>query len=281
MKLRNLYKINSFRGVLISVVIHGALLFLLATTTMHFTTPEGFVTDGAVEVTTISQGTSPDPGVKPEPPKGAPQVQQVVPTVKPKPLPPKETIPPIKAEPESENADQEIETVEIPTQVIKEGSEESTEADDDTKGKWVPYEEEPTTVKNELPSSDELAAQQSSEESFGTQTDGDGSLQGLPQGEVRSDKELVPLAGNRGFNYPLMSRFKREQGVVIVRYTIDTTGHVDRAWVHKSSGYKALDQEAVDRIVTWQYKPRDGKYIYQKQVTFSLKGKTEAVSNKN
>jgi periplasmic protein TonB len=49
-------------------------------------------------------------------------------------------------------------------------------------------------------------------------------------------------------DYPLLSRRAKEQGVVVLRITVDATGHLKDATVHKSSGFERLDQSALQSI---------------------------------
>jgi protein TonB len=48
--------------------------------------------------------------------------------------------------------------------------------------------------------------------------------------------------------YPLISRQRREEGVVLVRFTIDKTGRVLSATLQKTSGFAYLDREAIDML---------------------------------
>jgi protein TonB len=50
MKLRDLYRINSRRGLLVSILVHVILLTVVTTATLQLTTPEGYVTDDTMEM---------------------------------------------------------------------------------------------------------------------------------------------------------------------------------------------------------------------------------------
>ncbi len=73
-------------------------------------------------------------------------------------------------------------------------------------------------------------------------------------------RRAVADTGNRLPVYPLNAALRHEHGRVVVRISIDIDGHVTRVAVVKSSGSPALDQAAVDRLLTWHFKPamRDG-----------------------
>ncbi len=55
--------------------------------------------------------------------------------------------------------------------------------------------------------------------------------------------------------YPANSVARREEGVVILRISIDVTGKVDRVELMQSSGYAALDQAAIGAVSKWQGHP--------------------------
>lgn len=64
-------------------------------------------------------------------------------------------------------------------------------------------------------------------------------------------------------DYPLLSRRAKEQGVVVLRLTIDASGHLKDATVHKSSGFERLDQAALQNIRKALFSPylENGKAI--------------------
>lgn len=64
-------------------------------------------------------------------------------------------------------------------------------------------------------------------------------------------------------DYPLLSRRAREQGVVTLRITVDASGHLKDATVHKSSGFERLDQAALQSIRKALFSPymENGKAI--------------------
>ena len=46
-------------------------------------------------------------------------------------------------------------------------------------------------------------------------------------------------------NFPALSKRAREQGTVVLRITVDTTGRLKQALVHRSSGFERIDQAAL------------------------------------
>lgn len=64
--------------------------------------------------------------------------------------------------------------------------------------------------------------------------------------------------------YPEMSRHNNEEGIVTLHFTVNVDGTVGDVSVTKSSGYRDLDQAAIDTVTrNWRYYPamKDGKPI--------------------
>lgn len=55
--------------------------------------------------------------------------------------------------------------------------------------------------------------------------------------------------------YPLAAIRGDEQGVVLLKALVNTTGRVEDVVVLRSSGYSRLDQAAVKSVRTWRFKP--------------------------
>jgi len=55
--------------------------------------------------------------------------------------------------------------------------------------------------------------------------------------------------------YPSMSRRLNEQGKVIVRAFIETSGTASKAEIRTSSGYDRLDEAALQTVLKWRYVP--------------------------
>jgi len=67
--------------------------------------------------------------------------------------------------------------------------------------------------------------------------------------------EAVDAARNRRPNYPEASRRRGEQGVVRVELRVDPNGRVVDVRVLESSGFSALDAEAVQTVRDWRFRP--------------------------
>jgi len=64
-------------------------------------------------------------------------------------------------------------------------------------------------------------------------------------------------------NFPLLSKRAHESGVVTLRIAVDVNGRLKDAWVHKSSGFERLDQQALLDIRSARFAPQmdDGKPV--------------------
>lgn len=74
----------------------------------------------------------------------------------------------------------------------------------------------------------------------------------------------------------MIARMRKLEGVTLVQYTISTTGEVSEAKLLKSSGHSTLDNQAVDVIKKWKFKPLKNEVTYEKEVIFRLKGEAQA-----
>jgi TonB family protein len=54
-------------------------------------------------------------------------------------------------------------------------------------------------------------------------------------------------------HYPIASRRLREEGEVLVRLCIDSSGEVEKAQIQKSSGYRSLDHSALSALSKWRF----------------------------
>lgn len=54
-------------------------------------------------------------------------------------------------------------------------------------------------------------------------------------------------------HYPIASRRLREEGEVLVRLCIDSSGAVEKAQIQKSSGYRNLDHSALSALSKWRF----------------------------
>lgn len=55
--------------------------------------------------------------------------------------------------------------------------------------------------------------------------------------------------------YPRMSRRLGEQGTVVVKVMINTEGRAEKAEIRTSSGYRRLDETALETVLRWRYVP--------------------------
>ncbi len=70
-----------------------------------------------------------------------------------------------------------------------------------------------------------------------------------------SPPEALDAARNRRPNYPEASRRRGEQGVVRVELLVDPHGRVVDVRLLESSGFSALDAEAVKTVRDWRFRP--------------------------
>ena len=69
-------------------------------------------------------------------------------------------------------------------------------------------------------------------------------------------KNILPdYLSNPPPRYPECSRLAGEQGVVLVRVDVATSGNVNRVLLARSSGYPALDRAAVEAVKGWKFHP--------------------------
>ena len=82
---------------------------------------------------------------------------------------------------------------------------------------------------------------------------------------------------NKAPAYPLMSRKKKEQGVVLLLLLVKADGSVGEVRLQQSSGFARLDQAARQTVKKWRFTPaqQQGKAIdfwYEMPLKFSLDG---------
>lgn len=278
MRLRDLYRINSRRGLLVSILFHVVVLTALATATIQLTTPEGFVSDGEIVYGQESGGQPTPVEIAPAQPKGKPNLEEQK-------IPEEDTV----VVPTKQKAKAETKT-ETPAPVIEQQKVESTDDSDvpvkteekiarkETKKTWVPVEETDIddSAGGTLGSKTETPEEES-EPAAGTE-DGetaasDAGQSGEGSGPVHSEKELKSLPGNT-YKYPLMARVQRLEGTVVIRFTLQPSGEVAKVWVQQSSGSTLLDRAALESHAKWKYE--EGiEGVVQKKVIFSLKGPAE------
>jgi len=77
--------------------------------------------------------------------------------------------------------------------------------------------------------------------------------------------------------YPVESRRKREQGIVVLSVTLDIDGRVAELELAKSSGFERLDRAALDAVRRWRWSPTlsDGAAVAVRgtvEIPFILQG---------
>lgn len=77
--------------------------------------------------------------------------------------------------------------------------------------------------------------------------------------------------------YPLESRRRREQGIVVLAVTLDLDGAVAGVSVSRSSGFERLDRAALDAVRRWRWSPtlQGGERVAVRgvvEIPFELKG---------
>jgi protein TonB len=69
-------------------------------------------------------------------------------------------------------------------------------------------------------------------------------------------KEAVPLyRENPAPRYPKMAKKRGYQGTVLLSVYVTKEGKVDELWLFKSSGYKILDNAALEAVKDWTFEP--------------------------
>lgn len=78
----------------------------------------------------------------------------------------------------------------------------------------------------------------------------------MPAGPITLSGELsVACPELSAPAYPPLSRRLGEEGKLVLRVELDESGHVNLAQVVDSSGYKRLDEAAMDAVKTWRCNP--------------------------
>jgi TonB family protein len=86
------------------------------------------------------------------------------------------------------------------------------------------------------------------------------------QNNSDSSSEIIYNAQNLGNpqpQYPLLSKRRGEEGVVLIRAFVDETGAASKVEIFKSSSFALLDNAAVEAIKKWRFAPATklGQYI--------------------
>ena len=76
------------------------------------------------------------------------------------------------------------------------------------------------------------------------------------------------IDGNK--SYPLLSKKRKEEGTVVVKFTILKNGNVENLSVHGSSGHRALDREAKRMILTSSPFPEIPNFENKESITLTV-----------
>ena len=90
------------------------------------------------------------------------------------------------------------------------------------------------------------------------------------QSPERSQNRRVAQAIARRKGYPAAARARRETGDVEITFTLESNGTVASSRVIRSSGFAALDQEALDTIRRAAPYPPPPAGVWEKQLEFTL-----------
>jgi len=72
--------------------------------------------------------------------------------------------------------------------------------------------------------------------------------------------------------YPRIAKEEGWEGIVLLRVLVHSSGMPGKVTIQKSSGYKVLDEAAIDAIRQWRFAPaKDGNFAIEKHVDVPLK----------
>ena len=92
----------------------------------------------------------------------------------------------------------------------------------------------------------------------------------LPENADIRDADSLTSLSTKPFNYPASDRDANRTGTVFLIARIKADGSVTDIQIERSSGSKAMDQEAVKTFKQWKFSPEDEGYV-RKAVQFVLK----------
>jgi protein TonB len=97
-----------------------------------------------------------------------------------------------------------------------------------------------------------------------------------PSGGNDQEKGVQEFAESESYvdihpTYPLGARLRGEEGVVIVRVTVNNAGRAEKVEVMKSSGFASLDESAVDAMKKARFVAKNGGVINGGQVTLPFR----------
>jgi protein TonB len=122
----------------------------------------------------------------------------------------------------------------------------------------LPENQPPEKEESKRPPADRTTAPQSAESppSEHTAAPVPGATSSNPSDVAPTWQNMVLTYLQKEKRYPAQSRWRHEEGVVYVRFSLDRNGHVLRAQIAHSSGYPALDAEVLELLKRAQPLPK-------------------------
>ena len=102
---------------------------------------------------------------------------------------------------------------------------------------------------------------------------------GSSQGSARSYLDLKQAQGNPAPKYPMQARLQKRQGQVELLYLVTPQGKVRELKILKSSGFRDLDQAAVDAVSKYKFVAGQEGWA-RHPIVFNLKGPSETLPSR-
>lgn len=275
-------------ALVISIGLHVVVFYYLGKMALDYALPKGEVSSYEVDFNANGIEATPAPVVEEtavapvEPPPPTPP-----PVTPPPPAPKKVAAPPapkpVAALPTKEVTEAPVEDHQgtVPVAVETAESIDSTDIPVEETPQVDPFAAETKEVAPEVAQQPvaevppPVAAPESGNATEAPQTLALGTTPG-----VQSDSVLMPMATNKSFSYPMIARMRKLEGVAVVHYTVSASGVVTDIKVMQSSGHASLDNQAVDTIKNWKFKPTGKDGVYERPVRFSLVGDAKEAPSK-
>jgi protein TonB len=261
----------------ISVIAHAALIYFIAYKALDYALPQGQVMSYEMNIGDAKDSTNVDivktapPAPAPAPAKSVIQAPQKVEPKAPAPQVATGTMP-VK------------EKMEEPAPEEQQQSPQETAQDDSLKQQEAETAPAPEAEAEPAPAPAPVAdataptpADASAANAPGT---GDAPQAGVPEGTVQSDTVLVPFASNKPINYPMMARLRKLEGTALVHYSVDADGNVTDVNIVQSAGSPSLDDEVINTIKNWKFKPMGRSGTYERPVQFTLSGDAQSAPSR-
>lgn len=280
-------KTRKTAAFILSVLIHGALLWFIVQTTLDLALPEGNVSVTEVEFSTAeaplgTQVDTPNVGQKqnevpemaaPVPIEAqvvAPPPQDAVEDVAEKPnlAPPKGDLPVKKKQKVAKKAKKSVSSP-VPEKMNEDIDKEIEDVERANDEKITSDLSEKSDVSQDQ---EKVEPEKIEQAQLEAQTAAAPEPFGVPTG-VRRESQIRALPGNVPPKYSVYARLRRWEGTTSLRFMINKSGSVDWVKVTKSSGYSGLDDAAKEAYLKYRYQPgQEGEVIAD--VVFRLTGPT-------